>query len=406
LEIQCSKPDCFWSGAPADAADHPCPTPDPALAEAPLVQDVPPGDPVPLFATKQELEHWLAEHGVYDGAGNPSNAETIEADRQYAAFLAAEKAAATPPEPPIEDPPGGSWQVAVVAQLQDRDDARQIKWLIVDEDAAELLNGFPIKAPAEETLLEWIDGGREATLWRAADLVKIAADIQAGILDEDGIEFDAAVRTADATDPEGRDAGIPSDGQRLRGHATADETDGTADEGAEPEPDDDDEAGEPLTPAALQAVEDLLEPDDGENIVQLFDAADYDKPGLQIPKIDGHSIDRIFLDFGGSVPLDRSEPSHVDLYNRVTGRGTLELWIEAKWGGTVGKPATNRDGENDIIAGRKTLRVEEIRIVDADQLGDLEALELVRAATRRAARAGVPDDQIELACIDTLAETD
>ena len=138
----------------------------------------------------------------------------------------------------------------------------------------------------------------------------------------------------------------------------------------------------------------------------LFDPADYDKPGLQIPKIDGLSIDRIGIDFGGGVMLDRSEPADVALYNRIHGERTIELWVEAKWGGVGAKPATNRDGDLDVIVGKKSLRVESIRIVDPEQLGQLEGLELVREAARRAAGRGVPHDQIESAIVNALAEID
>lgn len=138
----------------------------------------------------------------------------------------------------------------------------------------------------------------------------------------------------------------------------------------------------------------------------LFDASDYEREDLAVPKIDGNAIDRLALAFSGGIMLDRSEPKDVALYNRVHGQKTIELWVEAKWGGTLASPNTNRDGDLDVIVGRKTLKVESIRIIDADALGAVEGLEMIRAAVRRAARAGVPADQIEAATIHTLAETD
>ncbi len=137
----------------------------------------------------------------------------------------------------------------------------------------------------------------------------------------------------------------------------------------------------------------------------LFDASDYEREDLAVPKIDGNAIDRLAIAFSGGVMLDRSEPKDVALYNRVHGQQTLELWVEAKWSGTTASPNTNRDGDLDVIVGRKTLKIEAIRIVDADALGALEGLELVRAAVRRAKRAGVADDQIEAAAVETLAES-
>ena len=138
--------------------------------------------------------------------------------------------------------------------------------------------------------------------------------------------------------------------------------------------------------------------------VPLFNAADYDREDLAIPKIDGNPIDRIALNFSGSVMLDRSAPLDVGLYNGIHSEATVELWVEAKWGGTAATPATNRDGDLDVIVGRKTLRIESIRILDPAALGAVEGIELVKAAARRASRAGVPDDQIEAATIAALAE--
>ncbi len=448
IEISCSKPDCFWKGPANEAADHPCPTPaavdEGAIADLP--QDPTAGTP-PLLATKAELEHWLAQNGEYDAQGNPGNAETAEADRLYAIHLAAERQ--PPPEPDLEEPAAEPdldgeepWQIQVAVAFQARDDHRQMKWLIVDEDAAELLDAHPLKAPAEAAMIEWLHGGREATLWRASDLVKAAAaleDEQAAVpTEEEQAAHDAAHEhdggelaqeptalsealeltdgIADALDLD-REPLSPGDRDAIADSLDDDHA-GAAEEIQVPDPD---PAGEPITPAAREAVEKLLEPaaalpaqteqepapqapPAAQTVQPLFDAADYDKPGLQIPKVDGHAIDRIGITFGGGVMLDRSEPNDVGLYNRIHGQQTIELWVEAKWGGTGAKPATNRDGDLDVIVGHKSLRVESIRIVDADALGALEGLELVRAAVRRAHRAGVPDDQIENAAIETLAE--
>ncbi len=440
IEISCSKPDCFWKGPANEAADHPCPTP--AAVDEGAIADLP-QDPTaatpPLLATKAELEHWLAQNGEYDAQGNPGNAETAEADRLYAIHLAAERAPA--PEPDLDEPAAepdldddAPWQARVAAAFEARADSRQMKWLIVDEDAGDLLDAHPLKAPAEAAMIEWLHGGREATLWRASDVVKAAAALEnlaqpfgdegppiapPGTVPNDPALGEALELTdgiADALDL-GREPLSPGDRDAIADSLDDDHA-GAAEEIQVPDPD---PAGEPITPAAREAVEKLLEPaaalpaqteqepapqapPAAQTVQPLFDAADYDKPGLQIPKVDGHAIDRIGITFGGGVMLDRSEPNDVGLYNRIHGQQTIELWVEAKWGGTGAKPATNRDGDLDVIVGHKSLRVESIRIVDADALGALEGLELVRAAVRRAHRAGVPDDQIENAAIETLAE--
>ena len=104
------------------------------------------------------------------------------------------------------------------------------------------------------------------------------------------------------------------------------------------------------------------------------------------PKSTGTRSTRIALNFSGSVMLDRSATGDVALYNRVHSESTIELWVEAKWGGTAATPATNRDGDLDVIVGRKTLRIESIRVLDADVLGAVEGLELVRAAVQKGPR--------------------
>ena len=134
LEIHCSKPDCFWHGPPAEAADHQCPTP--AAVEEGLVADIPLDDTqtsaasgLPLFATKAELEHWLAENGVYDGQGNPADAQTAEADRQYAIFLSTANEGEPEPEPDLDDDPEPD--LAPAATVEEEEDA---EILAIDPD--------------------------------------------------------------------------------------------------------------------------------------------------------------------------------------------------------------------------------------------------------------------------------
>lgn len=431
LEVTCSQPECHWHGPPSEAADHPCPTP----AEAPLVADVP-TDPIPetgadggapLFATKEELERWLVDNGSYTSTGEPADEATRNADRQYAEFMAAERQAKVEPEPAIADEPPAAtnadlevvpatdWQTKVAAQLRARPDLKQVRWALINVPTATLIDVYPVKTAAEEALIPHIDAGDDVTAHRISDLLKANPEPVSADGDQPTPEpepepspqpdepeptvIDPITLEADQVNEELRDQIEDA----LAAETAAREAQ-TPDEGAlagdlDDDPDEDDTSDSPTTDK--EAKPEAAAP-------ALFDPADYDKPGLQIPKVDGHAIDRIALDFTGSVMLDRSEPAQVELYNRVgrMERSSMELWIEARWGGTSGKPATNRDGENDIIVGRKGLRVDSIRIVDPEQLGALEGLELVRAAARKAAAAGVAATAIEEAVVAALAETD
>lgn len=88
-----------------------------------------------------------------------------------------------------------------------------------------------------------------------------------------------------------------------------------------------------------------------------FDPSAYDREDLQIPKIDGQSIDRISIKFSGEIFLDRSEPSDVAVYNALRLGKDVGLLIEAKCSSTAAKGATDRDGDLDVVVGTKGLKV-------------------------------------------------
>lgn len=104
---------------------------------------------------------------------------------------------------------------------------------------------------------------------------------------------------------------------------------------------------------------------DGET---LFDATDYEREDLQIPKVDGETIDKIRVKFSGSVMLDRSAPADVALYNRLQLGQDVELRCAGTVKGVGTGFTTNRDGDLDVVVGEKTVRVGTVWVLDPEQL--------------------------------------
>jgi len=127
-------------------------------------------------------------------------------------------------------------------------------------------------------------------------------------------------------------------------------------------------------------VADIIDPDDkllgGERFTDetpepgsgLFDASDYDREDLAIPKVDGEQIDKIRFAFSGSVLLDRSEVADVALFNGARLGKELELRISAKVAGVGTGFTTNKDGDLDVIVGEKNLKVESVWVLDPEEL--------------------------------------
>jgi hypothetical protein len=100
----------------------------------------------------------------------------------------------------------------------------------------------------------------------------------------------------------------------------------------------------------------------------LFDRSQYEKEGLQIPKVDGQSVDRIAVAVTGEIMLDRSDEADVALYNRLALGKEVELRVAGKVQGTGAKGATNRDGDLDVIVGKKTIKVGTVWVLDPEAL--------------------------------------
>jgi len=121
----------------------------------------------------------------------------------------------------------------------------------------------------------------------------------------------------------------------------------------DPEPDDDEQ------PAAGPVAPDP----DGK---KLFNEADYEREDLAIAKVDGNQIDRISLKFAGEVFLDRSDPNDVALFNRMKLGHDVTLQVEAKCSGVGAQGATDREGDLDVVVGRRQVKVHTVYLSTAD----------------------------------------
>lgn len=89
-----------------------------------------------------------------------------------------------------------------------------------------------------------------------------------------------------------------------------------------------------------------------------FDAAVYDLP---IPKADGLKADRLAISVGGTLPLERTSKTDLDLVNgfKIGERYTLEIEVVC-----TGKPAIYTPGTDDkpgTLAHTTNLKLVSIR---------------------------------------------
>lgn len=99
-----------------------------------------------------------------------------------------------------------------------------------------------------------------------------------------------------------------------------------------------------------------------------FDRSQYELEGLQIARVDGESIDKIRIDFSGSVMLDRSSEADVALFNRLKLGKDCELRCAGTVSGVKTGYTTSKDGDLDAVVGGKTVKVSTVWVLEAEQL--------------------------------------
>ena len=150
LEIHCSKPELLLHGPPAEAADHLCPTPGSRRGRPrrrPPARRHPDQRRLRSAAVRdpRRAQVWLADNGVYTPTGEPADAQTAEADRQYAIFLQA--AGERRPRAASLDLDAPEPDVEPAATVEEEEDAEIEGREVFDDDPWHILGRAPIPGP-------------------------------------------------------------------------------------------------------------------------------------------------------------------------------------------------------------------------------------------------------------------
>lgn len=93
-----------------------------------------------------------------------------------------------------------------------------------------------------------------------------------------------------------------------------------------------------------------------------FDRSVYETPELRLPRTDGHPIDKIRVNLGGGLYLDRFDPANVELFKQLALGRRVELKVTATVVGTPVRWTTDKEGELAGVVGEKTLKVEAVEL--------------------------------------------
>lgn len=421
IEITCAKPGCHWEGPPADAPGHLCPTPAPDAFPATVTEEqlgnpfagmidihgdaIPDedepageddeavdgadvdedGDEIAYDADPTDrdgLEAWLSAHGSYDDEGVPQDERTATLDARYSTFADADPEPpldeldditaldpAPPDEPPAEEAvgePGAAdaaastepqpWQTVIAEALQQQTSVKEYRWLVVwhpdDGRDASLIGRGKIKNEAVIIQEDIVARGTltgPVEVHKTVDVLAQAAEIEKR---RELVEEPARVVEQDPEPVDDQDEDQP---EIVQPRPAADPGDSTTATVTDPVRNQSDEPAAPAKPPRKPA---------------LFDASDYDREDLALPKVDGHPIDRISVAFNGEIMLDRSNPDHVQLWRRLLIGKEVELWVTAKGKGVASTGATNREGDLDVIVGKRTVAITTVRILGPEDLED------------------------------------
>lgn len=307
--------------------------------------------------TQEEVEAWLLAHGNYSGEGIPQDEKTARLD----AKLSTEAAPTPEPEPELEEPenpPAATatgepepqvepeeqelieeprpWPLVIDEALEMQTEVAAYRWLVVwhPEDETrevELIGRGKTRAEANEVRDNVIERGTltgETKVYKTQDVLELA-EVEKAELEKRREMVEEPDTTVEAEPP-------PEEPQEPAED--------------EPEPEDEEPPEEPTGQKTL------------------LDRSQYDREDLAIPKVDGQGVDRIAVAFAGEIMLDRSEPNDVALYNKLTLGKDVELRVAGRVNGTGAKGATNREGDLDVVVGKKSVKVETVYVLSPGEL--------------------------------------
>lgn len=100
----------------------------------------------------------------------------------------------------------------------------------------------------------------------------------------------------------------------------------------------------------------------------LFAAAQYDDPALYLGKVDEKDIDKIRVEFSGSVMLDRKDENDVDFMRRLKLGQSVELRIAATCASKKHGYTTGKEGDLDAIVFTGGLKVDTLYRLAPEEL--------------------------------------
>lgn len=100
----------------------------------------------------------------------------------------------------------------------------------------------------------------------------------------------------------------------------------------------------------------------------LFNARDYSDPRLTLDQIDDKDVDKIRLEFSGSVMLDRKDPNDVALMRSLHLGQSLELRVAATVSSKKHGYTTGKEGDLDAIVYTGGLKIDTVHVLTPEEL--------------------------------------
>lgn len=107
-----------------------------------------------------------------------------------------------------------------------------------------------------------------------------------------------------------------------------------------------------------------VDPPDG----ALFEKADYNDPRLALDTVDDKDVDKIQLEFSGSVMLDRRDPADVAVMRDLALGKSLELRVAATVKSKKHGYTTGKEGVLDAVVYTGGLKVDTVYVLKPEEL--------------------------------------